>query len=114
MNKIKVYIDKHPVLSGLILALLIEGVTVFLRFVLGLQSKRTTSGLAEFTFGYRIHHGYIGIILLLISLAISNRFVKNLFICLGLGNLISDAIHHFIVLWFITGSPDFDLKYPNY
>lgn len=30
----------------------------------------------------------------------------------GVGLLSSDLIHHFLVLWPMTGSPDFDLVYP--
>src|SRR5258708_2352507 len=50
---------------GLLLALVIEGFTVVLRFGLHLESTRdTASTIGTMTFGLRIHHGYIGLFLL--------------------------------------------------
>ena len=48
---------------GLLLAAAIELVTVMLRFGFDMQSTRDTAWLAPFTFGFRIHHGYFGVIL---------------------------------------------------
>jgi hypothetical protein len=31
----------------------------------------------------------------------------------AIGLVISDIIHHFLVLWPVTGSPEFDLRYPR-
>lgn len=95
----------------------IELVTLFFRFVLGLEStKHTASTIGKLTFGIRIHHGYIGLLLLIISffirkskfkvLADSHRYIR----ILGWSLFISDIIHHCILL-VVTGSSDFDLVY---
>jgi len=35
----------------------------------------------------------------------------NFLLIFGIGLFLSDIIHHFGVLWFFTGSPEFCLKY---
>ena len=102
------------VLIGLLFALTIEVVTCFMRFGLGLQSTRDTSWLAPLTAGYRIHHGYIGVLLLLITLVTSSPSWHNLLIAVGVGLVVSDAVHHFLVLWPITGDPEFHIRYPGW
>ena len=62
----------------------------------------------------REHHGYYIVPLALISLFVKNRFWKNALLIVGIGCFVSDMVHHFLVLWPITGSPHFDLTYPNY
>ena len=99
---------------GLALAGIIEGVTCLFRFGLGLQATRDTGWMAVLTFGYRIHHGYIGVVLVIPALLLSEGRVRHLLLLLGIGLLVSDAIHHFLVLWPITGSPEFDIRYPGY
>ncbi len=96
----------------LIYTFIIEAVTVFFRFGLGKESTKDTAFLKHLTFGYRIHHGYIGLlaVTLLPFLNISGR-TKNFLIILGWSLVLSDLIHHFLVLWPVTGSPQFDLKY---
>ena len=96
---------------GITFAFACELLTVILRFGFKLQSTRDTQFLSELTFGYRIHHGYAGVALLLITLVLSHSALRNLQIIIGLGLVISDAIHHLVVLWSITGSPEFDLRY---
>ena len=32
---------------------------------------------------------------------------------LAIGLVVSDLVHHFLVLWPLTGSPQFDLFYPG-
>ena len=34
-------------------------------------------------------------------------------IVIGIALALSDAVHHFLVLWPIVGSPQFDLVYPR-
>ena len=94
-------------------AVLIETVTIFSRFGLGLQTTRDTTWIAAFTFGYRIHHGYIGLVLLLISLLLKDGKWRNLFIVIGIGLVLSDLFHHFLVLWPFTGDPEFHGRYPD-
>ena len=91
----------------------IELPTIFLRFVLGLESTKNTGFIGRLTFGIRIHHGYVGALILLIAmLANLPPAYRNLLLIIGGGLFLSDMIHHFLVLWPITGSPHFDLVYP--
>ena len=99
---------------GIALAAVIELFTCFVRFGLGLQSTRDTSWIAGLTFGYRIHHGYIGVAILVAAIAFfrrSSRYRYGMLI-LGFGLIFSDLFHHFAVLWPLTGSPQFDFRYP--
>jgi hypothetical protein len=98
---------------GLVLGLGIEVLTIGGRFGLGVQTATDTTFLGELTFGLRIHHGYIGIMLLLMGWLFfrENDGLRNLILIFGIGLLFSDLIHHFLVLWPVTGSPEFDLFY---
>ena len=101
-------------LIGLLIAAVLELLTVWMRFGLGLQSTRDTSLIGALTLGIRIHHGYIGLVLLLFAWWFdANLGLRNILLMLGVGLLVSDFIHHFLVLWPITGSPQFDLVYPS-
>mmetsp|Transcript_17682 Transcript_17682/g.33533 ORF Transcript_17682/g.33533 Transcript_17682/m.33533 type:complete len:193 (-) Transcript_17682:8-586(-) len=103
---------------------LFEGVTCFMRFGLGLQSTRDTSSLAKYTGGLRIHHGYLGIVLATVSYlwcqdrsttgsSSSSNHIHLWMFPVGCALIISDLIHHFIVLYATTGDPQFDLVYPD-
>ncbi|MEM0926503.1 MAG: hypothetical protein AAGJ83_10735 [Planctomycetota bacterium] len=94
----------------------IELVCLILRFGFGKDSTTATaSTIGVITFGYRVHHGYIGLFLIPVGL----YFVEGKkswgwwTLVLGSALFASDAIHHFLILWPITGSPDFDLVYPS-
>jgi len=100
-------------LVALLLALAIEAVTVFFRFGLGWESTRdTASTVGALTGGIRIHHGYVGLLLILVASAFRRHPKARWLLILGLGLAASDLIHHFLVLWPIVGSPQFDLVYP--
>jgi hypothetical protein len=112
--------QEHPtnrrlMVEILLLTLLFETLTLVLRFGFQLDSTRdTASTIGLLTFGIRIHHGYCGVLLVLIAWGIS-REAPRLSRCgyvLGGALFLSDVIHHFLVLWPITGSPQFDLVYP--
>ena len=106
INKILIWIA--------ILTLVIEAITALLRFGFGIQATQSTVFIANFTFGLRIHHGYLGIILLLIAFTPVFPFhVKNILIIIGSSLLLSDLIHHFIILWLIMGDPQFHITYPR-
>lgn len=101
-------------------AVVLEVLTCFLRFGARLESTRdTASTIGVLTMGLRIHHGYIGIAVLIFAWvlsrspwpAVSERVIRWLFIA-GMALFASDMIHHFLVLWPITGSPQFHLWYP--
>jgi hypothetical protein len=100
-------------LWGLVLAAAFEAVTCVFRFGLGMQSTMSTSFLAPFTLGYRIHHGYIGALMLLPVTVLPSGGLRSALIIVGTGLFVSDIVHHFLVLWPITGSPCFDFRYPG-
>ena len=91
----------------------VELLTVFLRFGLGLQSGTQGSRIGRLTRGLRIHHGYIGVALLAGAALFGPASVAGtaLFFA-GIALAFSDMIHHFLVLWPITGAPEFHLRYP--
>ncbi|MEW6711619.1 MAG: hypothetical protein AB1403_17485 [Candidatus Riflebacteria bacterium] len=104
-----------PALATFVLTVAIEAITLFFRFGLGLEStKHTASTVGQFTGGIRIHHGYIGILLLLLLALPTLRKSKfcNIFLVIGASLAISDIIHHSI-LYLVTGSADLDLVYPD-
>jgi len=109
--------------NGLIAGLVFEIITLFVRFSFDLQSTRDTAFIGQFTAGIRIHHGYIGALLIFLYLlkikSLSSQIMATKFTTgewlymLGIGLLTSDLAHHFLALWIITGSPQFDLLYPQ-
>jgi hypothetical protein len=100
-------------LLGLFSAVAIEAVTVVLRFGLDLQSTRDTGAIAAYTFGLRIHHGYFGVLLAPIALCFRQPPIRNFLLVPAIGLVLSDLFHHFLVLWPLTGSPQFHLVYPS-
>jgi len=91
----------------------VELLTVFLRFGLGLRSGTQGSRIGRLTRGLRIHHGFIGVALLVTSLPFGPASVAGtaLFFS-GIALAFSDVIHHFLVLWPLTGAAEFYLWYP--
>jgi flagellar biosynthesis component FlhA len=99
---------------GLAAAAAFEAVTVLFRFGLGMKSTRDTRWLRHWTFGYRIHHGYIGILLLVLAMLVPlPKQIFDLAVITGIALAVSDFVHHFLVLWPVTGSPEFDIRYPD-
>ncbi len=98
-------------LIGLALAVILETLTCVSRFAFGLQSTRDTRWLSTFTFGFRLHHGYVGILLAILALVAGCRNLRSALVVLAVGLVASDLVHHFGVLWMVTGSPEFDLRY---
>jgi hypothetical protein len=99
---------------GLALAVFIEAITAALRFGLRLESTRdTASTVGMLTLGLRVHHGYIGLLLLPLGWCFPVG-LRHLVWIIAIGLIFSDLAHHFLVLWPITGSPQFDLVYPQH
>ena len=93
---------------------MIEGITALFRFGFKMESTRdTASTVGALTGGVRIHHGYIGVLIICLSSLIKKKWSKLLpyAIIIGSALIISDLIHHFLVLWPITGNHDFNLFY---
>lgn len=94
----------------------LEVLTCVLRFGVKLESTRdTASTVGRLTLGLRIHHSYIGALVLLVAIMLLHRYPKwaRYGVIIGAGLLLSDLIHHFLVLYPITGSPQFHLCYPQ-
>jgi len=101
------------------LTLVFELITVVFRFGFKVEATRDTAKyVARWTRGLRIHHGYWGVPLLLLgvvglALSVGPTLAAAWMMILGLALIKSDLMHHFLVLWPITGSHDFDLVYPE-
>jgi hypothetical protein len=104
-------VSRRIAVLTLIATLLIEAITCLLRFGLRLQSTRDTASMARFTFGLRIHHGYLGVCFVVAGLFLRASRWKDVLVIVGGALALSDLIHHFLVLWPITGSPQFDWLY---
>jgi len=101
-------------LLGLFAAVAIEAVTAPFRFGLKMESTRdTASSVGRLTFGLRIHHAYIGVAIAVVALFFRRVAVRNLLLIIAIGFVVSDLFHLFLVLWPLTGSPQFDLVYPR-
>src|SRR5262245_37629920 len=98
----------------ILLTVVFELAAIALRFGVGFDSTRDTAILSRFTFGLRIHHGYLGLVVILATWLAPRKLSrwKIPLLAVGLSLAISDLIHHFLILWPITGSPQFDLIYP--
>lgn len=101
------------------LTLVFELITVLFRFGFKVQATRDTARyVARWTRGMRIHHGYWGVPMLALGVAglglsVGPALAAAWLMILGLALIKSDLMHHFLVLWPITGSHDFDLVYPE-
>jgi len=96
------------------LTVAIEAVTAFLHFVLNLHANQDTTWLARYTYGYRIHHGYVGLLLVVVAMLLSpESFLRPWLKRIGIAMIASDLIHHFVVLWLTQGDPEFTIVYPG-
>jgi hypothetical protein len=100
--------------------LALEGLTLAIRYGLGISARRFYSGglgqypwlkktgcfLRRVTFGYRIHHGYVGAAMWVVGVTILNPMVANV----GAILFWSDVLHHTLLLLF-TGDSEFDITY---
>lgn len=94
------------------LGFLFLAVSALFRFGLGWTSAARTRPLARFTRGYRIHHGYPGVLLLLVLPWVPTT--SWYFLALWTGGwalILSDVLHH-LLLWWVTGDPELHGRYP--
>lgn len=109
------FTNRALIIWSLALTVVFEAVTILLRFGFRLESTRdTASTIGRMTLGLRIHHSYLGLIVILLACWLWTRFPRVSFwlLATGIGLLLSDLIHHFLVLWIVMGDPQFDLVYP--
>ncbi len=96
------------------LTVIIELITILLRFGCNLRSQSNLRFLGYLTGGVRIHHMNAGIIIFMIVPFLQiPLFWQQAVLAAGAALVLSDLIHHFLVLWPITGSHEFDLTYPD-
>lgn len=102
----------NPLLLVVILTFCFEFVTLVARFVFRLSSKRVYVGLMK-RFGFRrvvhIHHLFTGIFVVIIGFFVS----WQLLLVVGFALICSDLMHHFLVLNFVVGSPEFHVVYKD-
>ena len=100
-------------LLGFCFALPYEAATLAFRFGLGMRACTTFARFAPWTFNIRVHHGYVGAVLLVAAFWLDPSLGRSALMIAGWSMLLSDLAHHFIFLWWLTGSPQFDLRYPK-
>ena len=86
---------------------LFEVLTCVGRFGLKLRSREIAPRYKKYTFGVRIHHGYVGV------MGVPPAFLpgvdpaaQTLLIAVAAGLILSDLLHHFVVLPLLTGKCD--------
>ena len=97
----------------IILTIAIEFLTLFNRFFLKLSSKEIYIKIIkrlDLKFFVHVHHSIFGLVLAIVSY----YFGFVLFFNFGVAMILSDAIHHVLVLWPILGHPEFHIVYRNY
>lgn len=104
---------RQLLLTGVAGAVLFELATCLCRFGFSLQAARQTSWLGALTFGLRIHHGYTGLVCLLLTALPFAPLPLHLLAVLGLALFLSDLVHHGVVLPLAVGASEFDLLYPR-
>ncbi len=94
-----------------VLTAVTELICVVLRFGYDLSSsEQTRASIGVLTLGVRIHHSYVGLAMILLCTFWQPKH-RHWMLAVGWALLLSDLIHHFLVLWPLTGSPQFDLMY---
>ena len=80
----------------LVLTVLLELLTCLGRFGFKMRAR-------DWKWPVRIHHGYVGILLILVFAFVRNDWL----LIIGSALLFSDALHHFVVLRTTVGSSEF-------
>lgn len=105
----------HVVSVGVVAAIVVEVATLVMRFGFAMKSPTVTHRAARFTRGWRVHHGFVGLAVLLLATALPLPPPwGNLAWISGIALFLSDAIHHFAVLHPVFGDSEFDLRYPEH
>ncbi len=91
----------------LVVTVLLEVITCTARFGFRLRSRAWVRTYSKYTFGIRVHHGYFGVALLpaLLFFPIDSKEGVGIAAFAG-GLILSDLIHHLVVLPLLTGEMD--------
>ena len=87
----------------LIIAFIIEVLTLFVRFVLKIDARdfhRFIMKILGLKKIIRLHHIFYGFLIAVISYPLKQNFLFNL----GLGIMLSDILHHIILLFVVGGN----------
>jgi len=106
---------KEMVRWTILLTLACELITLLFRFGFGLEATRDTADtVGQITHGVRIHHAYLGLVLITVARGVVKRrpAIGSWGVVIGAALVLSDLIHHFLVLWPILGDPMFHWVYP--
>jgi hypothetical protein len=117
----------HAIWIGLLAAVVFELITIALRFGLGWRSPERTSRMGRVTKGWRVHHGYPGLLMMpAAALPLPTALITPVadpawfwwigpaLLVFGIMLAVSDLIHHAIVLPRYAGSHEFELHYPGH
>jgi hypothetical protein len=110
----KILTGKQIAIWSFVMTALVELFTVILRFGFRLESTRETAAtVGVLTHGIRIHHGTVGLLVVILALICFKvqPAASRWMLVVGMALICSDLIHHFVVLWLIVGSPEFDIAY---
>jgi len=80
----------------IVITAVLEIITCIGRFGLKMRAR-------DWKWPVRIHHGYVGLVLVLLWLVIPQEWL----LIIGLSLVVSDAIHHFVVLPLTVKSTEF-------
>ncbi len=91
----------------LVATVLLEIITCAARFGFRLRSRSWVRIYSKYTLGIRVHHGYFGVALLpaLFFFPIDSKEGAGIAAFAG-GLILSDLIHHLVVLPLLTGEMD--------
>src|SRR4051794_35288714 len=99
-------------LLGLFCAVILEAATVVLRFGANLQSTRDTGLVGTYTWGLRIHHGYLALLPAPAPPPSRPPPPRTLLLTLAVGLFVSALFHPSLALGPPPGSPHFALLSP--
>ena len=90
--------------------IIVELITIILRFGFNISSKENLIKIKK-KLGLKkiihFHHFFMGLILSIIGFILHNSLVFSI----GIGIAIAGLLHHFAVLWYFKGDPDFHLTH---
>lgn len=89
-----------------------EAITLLIALAAGWEMA-SAANLGWLTGGIRVHHGYFGILLLALALVLRSRRAVMVpwLVVVGIGLLASDLLYHFLILWTVSGDPQFSFVY---
>jgi len=97
-------------MSGTVAALVLgwtagfELITCIGRFGFGLRSKGWAERCRPYTLGLRVHHAYFAVPVFPVALLASPEpWLQRTLVAAALGLVLSDLLHHFVVLPLFTG-----------